>query len=93
MNQAILLTTLGCSGSLAATLLLNQPAIAAPDAPQDLQAALTGNDNLAIAQVQSDCLGTATMGYTSDDSLSDALGCACTLCNVNRERTTTPPIQ
>ncbi|NEO85571.1 MAG: hypothetical protein F6J87_15175 [Spirulina sp. SIO3F2] len=90
MNQATLLTTLGCSGSLAATLLFTQPALAAPDAPQ---VALAGHNSGAIAQVQSDCLATAHLGYTSDESLTDALGCACALCNPNRERPTTAPIQ
>ncbi|MEM8642440.1 MAG: hypothetical protein AAGG51_27025 [Cyanobacteria bacterium P01_G01_bin.54] len=94
MNQATLLTALGCSGSLAAAaLLFNQPALAASDASSTAQATLTGDATAAIVQVQSDDFDTPALGYTSDESLSDALGCVCALCNPNRDRPTTPPIQ
>lgn len=95
MNQVPLLTALGCSGSLAATVLFGQAALATPDAAPTT---LAGYDVGAITQIQAEYLQaehlpTAELGYTSDDSLTDALGCLCALCNPNRDRPTTAPIQ
>lgn len=95
MNKANLLTAVGCSGSLAAALLFGQPALASLESTQTAQDTLTGNEPSVIAPTQTHHgdLGIATLGFTSDDSLRDALGCGCALCNTNRDRATTPPIQ
>lgn len=71
--------------------MMSEPAIAAPT-PQAVPQ-IDVAEQTTLVQVSETCPRAAVSGYTSDDSLVDALGCACALCNPNREQASTPPIQ
>jgi len=74
MNQKNVLSTLGCSGSLALALAFASPVSATPIAPA------------AADQLQSEAAVTVTT-QTSGSTLRDALGCGCATCQTSQRQT------
>ncbi|MDY6936448.1 MAG: hypothetical protein SWY16_02175 [Cyanobacteriota bacterium] len=73
MTQTQLLTALGCSGSLALTLMVANPASAMPVEPANSEIV---HSEIAIAPIT----------HVQDDLL-EGLGCGCAVCSMSQPET------